>query len=195
MSSLSRREFLSRLCAAYVAALSGCKRGDLFAREAVCIHIYEAGDPIPRPLLTRTTANSRGPGRDYFEVGLPELVLCSTRTRFLDMFEYFWPFSRQDFERLQRSVTIEFQKDLIRGDEDVETLAKHIRETPHASRRNAATAVLFTFNDYTAQFAAAIAAVFRTSQLQEFIVFKDPTQPPYLCEYPARQKGFRKPPP
>jgi hypothetical protein len=50
-------------------------------------------------------------------------------------------------------------------------------------------------NDCTRHWAAAVAAASREGGADEMVVFKDPTIPPYLCDQPALQKGFRRPPP
>ncbi len=198
MSELSRREFLERLAAAWAgAALGGCSRKrDLFAQERVCIHVLHPQEFIPAPLLEKTDLRTRRSAtQDYFNLGLPELVLCETRTRLLDLFQYFWPFSRDDFETLQKAVQIRYQKARIDTPLDVAGFASYLRE--HQSqwtKAGAGAAVLFTWNDVTRQWSPEVAAACRESAVQEFIVFKNPTEPPYLCDYPAKQKGFKRAP-
>lgn len=199
MTELSRRDFLQRLAAAYGGAvISGCSRkGDRFAAERVCIHVLHPGEFIPAPLLEKTAPRSRrNATRDYFNIGLPELIVCESRTRLLDLFQYFWPFSRDDFERLQKAVDIRYQKATIDAALDVAEFAAYLSE--HKSklgRASANAAVLFTFNEFTQPWTPSIVAACRGAAIQEFVVFKDPTEPPYLCDYPAKQKGFKRPPP
>ena len=54
---------------------------------------------------------------------------------------------------------------------------------------------VFTYNDFTRFFARRLLLAFRSAGLSEVVVFKDPRLPPYLCDAPARQKRFRRPPP
>jgi len=198
MTGLSRRDFLQALAAAYGAALMGCEReGDRFAQEHVCIHIFDPADSIPAPLLERTAHPSvRDAAEDYFEIGLPELLFCTTRTRFLDMFQYFWPFSREDFARLQQSIAIGYQRQIIGRAADLDDFAMYLRaHKSELARGSASSAVIFTFNEFTRCWTPDVIAACRDANVREFVLFKDPTQPPYLCTYPAKQKGFKKPPP
>lgn len=198
MSGLSRREFLWRLSVAYGAALMGCHRkDDWFARELVCIHVLHPRESVPAPLLEKpATPAIRRDGREYFNIGLPELVLCTTRMRLLDMFQYFWPFSRDDFEQLQRSIEIQYQKPAINGPSDVEEFATRLRGQNDArAQLGANVAVIFTFNEFTRYWTADVIAACQQARVEEFVLFKDPSRPPYLCDYPARQKGFKRPPP
>lgn len=198
MSALSRREFLERLAAVYAgAAFSGCSRKrDLFEQERVCIHVLHPQESIPAPLLEKTDLQPRrSPREDAFNIGLPELVVCETRARLLDLFQYFWPFTRDDFDTLQRAVQIRYQKARIDTPLDVAQFAAYLREhKAQWAKAGASAAVLFTWNDITRQWSPEIAAACRESAVQEFIVFKNPTEPPYLCDYPAKQKGFKRPP-
>lgn len=198
MTELSRRDFLRRLAAAYGIAVMGCSRkGDRFAQELVCIHIFHPAEFVPAPLMEKTTPPSaRKATHDYFGIGLPELVVCTTRTRLLDVFQYFWPFSRDDFARLQHSIEIRYSKPVIRGAPDVDDFAIYLRDyNSDLARGLASSAVVFTFNEFTRHWTPEVIAACRRAGVQEFVLFKDPTQPPYLCDYPAKQKGFKRPPP
>lgn len=197
MNELSRRDFLQALAAAYGAAVMGCRRkGDRFAQELVCIHILHPAEFVPAPLMEKTTPTSaRGAAGDYFSVGLPELIICTTRTRLLDLFQYFWPFSRDDFAHLQESIDIRYYKPVIRGAADIEDFAKYVRDHKSELSEKVESAVIFTFNDFTRHWTPDLIAACRQVGVQEFVVFKDPSRPPYLCDYPAKQKGFKRPPP
>lgn len=199
MAAVSRREFLQRLAAAYAGAvLSGCNRkGDRFANERVCIHVLHPGEFVPAPLLERTAhIAGRKADEEYFNIGLPELLVCESKTRLLDAFQYFWPFSRRDFETLQESITIQYQRSTVETAQEVAEFASFLRDNKSRFARTAANlAVIFTFNDATRQWSPEIVAACRESSVQELVVLKDPTLPPYLCDYPAKQKGFKRPPP
>ena len=198
MAELSRRDFLQLLAAAYGLAAMGCSRkGDRFEREVVCIHIFHPAEFIPAPLLEKSERPSvRDATEDYFGIGLPELMICTTQTKFLDMFQYFWPFSREDFERLQQSIEIRYSKPLIRGAADVDDFARYLRDhNAELARGLPSPAVIFTFNDFTRHWTPEVVAASRQSGVRELVLFKDPTLPPYLCTYPAKQKGFKRPPP
>jgi len=198
MSELSRREFLERLAAVYAGTvISGCsRRRDRFAQERVCIHVLHPEEFIPAPLLEKTDLQlRRSTTQDYFNIGLPELAVCETRTRLLDLFQYFWPFSRDDFENLQKAVQIRYQKAAINTPLDVAEFAAFLRQDRSQwAKAGASSAVLFTWNDFTRQWSPDLAAACRESAIHEFVVFKNPTEPPYLCDYPAKQKGFKRPP-
>ena len=101
MGALTRRQLLERLSATCTAAAIGSQKKDWFDRERVCIHIFNALDVLPVPLLEKP---GRPPGprgsQTGFQIGLPELVLCTTRAKFLEMFRYFWPFTRPEFQQL-----------------------------------------------------------------------------------------------
>ncbi len=198
MTELSRRQFLQSLAAAYGAAVMGCRRkGDPFAQECVCIHIFHPAEFIPAPLLEGA---ARPPVRDaameYFGINLPELVICTTRTAFLDMFQYFWPFSRDDFARLEESIQILHVQPTINGTPDISASATYMREhADELTRAKGSSAVMFTFNEFTRHWTPDVIAACREAKIREFVLFKDPTRSPYLCTYPALQKGFKRPPP
>lgn len=195
MAALSRRELLLRLAAAYGGViLGGCNRSrDRFASERVCIHVLHPKDFILQRMDPVARRDSR---TEYFNIGFPELFVCETRGRLLDAFQYFWPFSRSDFETLERSITIQYQTATIDVAHQVSEFALFLRKNKaRAANAGASTAVMFTFNEATQPWSATIADACRESGVEELVVFKDPTKPPYLCDYPAKQKGFKRPPP
>jgi len=195
MKKLTRRELLQRLSVAWGAATLGCQKSDWFGKELVCIHIFGRQDPIPAPLLEKP---SGAPGRrppELFQVGLPELILCTTRTKFLDMFQYFWPFTRPELEQLQRAMTVEFQRATLSGAHDIAALQQRLNEQESLRKPGTTTAVILTFNDATRHWASRLVEIVREASIDELIILKDPSRPPYLCDYPSRQRGFKKPPP
>jgi hypothetical protein len=199
VSELSRRGFLQRLGAAYGLAVIGCSRkGDWFAQEHVCIHIYHPAEFVAAPLTEKTRRPStRKDTEEYFGVGLPELVVCTTRIALLDLFQYFWPFSRDDLAQLEQSIEIQFSKAIVRGAADIEDFASYLRaHSSDIAPSHASSAVIFTFNEFTRYWTPDVIAASRQAGVREFVVFKDPTQPPYICTCPAIQKGkFKRPPP
>ncbi len=198
MTYLSRREFLEAMAAASAAAAMGCHRqADPFARERVCIHVLQPRGSIPPPLLQATTAQPRrSAGGEYFNAGLPELAICTTRARLLDSFPYFWPFSCEDLETLRKGIEIRYQKPTIASELDTREFVDHLRRlAPDWKQNRIRSAVIFTWNTFTQQWCKQVAEACRVSEVDEFVVLKDPTIPPYLCDYPAKQRGFKRSPP
>jgi hypothetical protein len=112
------------------------------------------------------------------------------------MFQYFWPFSRDDFARMQQSIEIRHYRPIVRGAPDIDDFAMYLRDhKTELDRGSTSSAVIFTFNEFTRHWTPEVIAASRDAGVKEFVLFKDPTQPPYLCTYPAKQKGFKRPPP
>jgi hypothetical protein len=194
----TRRDFLVRLSAAHAAFFLGCQRSggeDWIARERVCVHVFDPRGPIPKPLLENPgRPPERGSGR-YFSFGLPELAVCNTRQKFLQMFQYFWPVTQDEIAHLRLTVELRFQRAAINGADDVQQLGRFLRHHQSDGQPGGATsAVLLTYNDYTRFWTPAVIRVAQEAKVDEFVLFKNPTLPPYLCDYPAAQKGFKKPP-
>jgi len=197
MTALTRRELLRCLSAAAAVGFVGSPRKDWFGEELVCIHIYGPKDPLPAPLVEkpRRFPPRRSPG-DYFQIGLPELAVCTTRVPLLSLFQYFWPFTREERDQLRGSVKMHFTRETFSGAADLEELARALREQKETlTRGGAGLAVLFTYNDFTRHWTADLIAAGRDAAVDELVFFKDPSRAPYLCDFPARQKGFKKPPP
>lgn len=196
MTDLTRRLLLQRLSLTFAGLLVDCQKRDWFEQELVCIHIFNPRDSLPAPLLEKVAHVPRRSRQDYFQIGLPELILCTTETEFLDMFQYFWPFSRSELEQLQNAIRIEFQTPIIAGTTDVKKFTRYLREHYDAlTQAGRHLAVFFTFNEFTRYWTSAVIAACRGADVGELIIFKDPSRPPYLCDYPSRQKGFKRPPP
>lgn len=82
------------------------------------------------------------------------------------------------------------------GADDIEELGRFLRaQSGDARRRRSSSAVLLTFNDYTCFWTPAVIRTAQDTMVDEFVLFKNPALPPYLCDYPASQKGFKRPPP
>jgi hypothetical protein len=163
---------------------------DAFDSERVCFHVYNR-ELMPPDVLSRKPAGA--PGHEsrsgIFNIGIPELLLCSTGRRFLDAFPYFWPVDRGELAPVKEAAVL-FSADAVRDLKTVEAFRKALE-----SSQPQAAAVLFTLNAATAVFNPQIVDAWRKSNAAELVVFKDPSRPPYLCSLPALQKGFRRPPP
>lgn len=194
---MTRRELLERLSFACMAGWLGCRAEDWFDRELVCIHIFGPQDSIPAPLLESVPRRPRRRReQECFGIGLPELIACTTPRPLLELFQYFWPFSREDFRQLERSITIEFEIALLGDAGEVEEWKRSLRERRRVLQKEGKNlAVLFTLNAFTRGWAPELIAACRSAAVDEIAVFKDPSQPPYLCDFASRQKGFKRPPP
>ena len=197
MCNLSRREFLRFLFIALPATLFGFKSRDNFDRELVCVHVYNPAQVLPEPLLIQSSEiGQRRPNKKYFQIGLAELILCRTEMKLLDMFQYFWPVSRPEVKRLRGSIKILFEKPVIEGVNSLIDFQKIVEKQNNLRPgKKEALVVILTLNDYTKYGCALIADICRSNGIDEFVIFKDPSRPPYLCSYPSQQKGFKRPPP
>jgi len=170
---------------------------DAFDKELVCVHIFQPGFKIPDPLLERyKLIPVRGNPPDLFNLKIPELLLCRTDKDFLSIFEYFWPIERAELHDVFRKVTIKYERVKI-TEKNVISEFSGLLESIHAESKGniRKTAVIFTLNEFTRYFAADILSLWQTYGINEFVLFKDPSKPPYLCSYPSLQKGFKRPPP
>ncbi len=198
MGNYTRREILQMLSILFPVSLvcSQDEKSDNFERERVCAHVFQPGFNIPDPLLTQSgNVQSRDEFNKLFKIGIPEFLLCTTPTRFIEIFQYFWPITRDEFNRLQLSIKVLFEKIEIADKKDVDEFAAFV-QTNNDSIRSAGTtlAVVFTLNDYTKFWSADLVKTWQKSTVEELVVFKDPTKSPYLCDYPSLQKGFKKQP-
>jgi hypothetical protein len=184
-------------CISIPAALLSSSGLNIFADERICVHVYELNNPIPEPLLEKQpNIPARSKSKHYFQSGLPELIVCTSRVRFLDLFQYFWPLSPEEFRSMQEATEVKFAKPEIFSDKDVEELSRYLSENDSLNGSQRMTsAVVLTLNDYTMNWVSEIVQTSRKSNIAELVIFKDPARPPYLCSYPAQQKGFKRPPP
>ncbi|MCK8600122.1 hypothetical protein [Desulfoferrobacter suflitae] len=188
---------MQMFCVAIPAALLDSVGFDVFQDELICVHVYDPSKLIPAPLLeARDGKMSRNEDQRYFQSGLPELMLCTSRVRFLDLFQYFWPISREEFRRMQEKIEAKLAKAKLISDQDVEEIARYLDQNDQlAVAGDVTSAVILTLNDHTVQWASEIVQICRSAKITELVIFKDPLKPPYLCSYPAQQKGFKRPPP
>ena len=200
MSRFTRRQILQMLSMILPASALGFRSEgaqDAFDKELVCVHIFQLGFKIPDPLWERyDSIPVRRKPSDLFNLKIPELLLCSTDKKFLSIFEYFWPIERAEFNDTLRKVTVKYEKVKITEKSDVSEFSGILENIHAGSKRDIKkTAVIFTLNDFTRYFVADILNLWQTYGINEFVLFKDPSKPPYLCSYPSLQKGFKRPPP
>jgi len=104
---LSRRELLRFLTVVLPTALIGFRVIDYFADELVCVHVYDLSQDLPEPLMQRNEkSENRIESGSYFQIGLPELILCRSELRMLDIFTYFWPVTRPEIQRFRNSSKV-----------------------------------------------------------------------------------------
>ena len=194
---LSRREMLRFLTVVLPTALLGYRVIDYFDEELVCVHVFEPSQNLPTPLLEiHAKLEKRTEGKSYFQIGLPELILCRTEIRLLEIFAYFWPITRPEIRRFQDSSKVLFRLPLV---EHVGQIAELEAAVSRASAKpkppEYSLAAILTLNDYTRNVSRRLVEICRSTGVDEIVVFKDPSRPPYLCSYPSPQKGFKKKPP
>ena len=200
MSRFTRRQILQILSMVLPASALGFRiegAQDAFDKELVCVHIFQPGFKIPKPLGERHDSISvQRDHSDLFNLKIPELVLCTAEKDFLSIFEYFWPIERSEFNDTLRKVSVEYKKLKITGKKDVSEFSKYLESINAGKKRNIKkTAIIFTLNDFTRYFIADHLNLWQTFGIDEFVLFKDPSKSPYLCSYPSLQKGFKRPPP
>ena len=197
MCNLSRREMLRFLAIALPATLFGFKTRDYFEKELVCVHVYDPSQDLPEPLLAQSRkSGQRLSDTEYFQIGLPELILCRTEMKLLEMFQYFWPVTDPEVKRLRGLVKIIYKQPVMEDIGKIADLQKIVEEQNNRSQsKKAGLAVILTLNDYTKYSCPHLIEICRTNKIDELIIFKDPSRPPYLCSHPSQQKGFKRPPP
>ena len=197
MCNLTRREILRFLTIALPATLFGFKSTDHFDKELVCVHVYDPGQKLPEPLLAHSRIiGQRSSGAEVFQIGLPELILCRTQMKLLEMFQYFWPVTHSEVKQLQALVTIVYQQPVVKNAASMADLQKLLKAQNNLRlRKNDRLAVILTLNDHTKCACPDLIEICRTNRIDELIIFKDPSRPPYLCSHRSQQKGFKRPPP
>ena len=194
---LSRREMLRFMTLVLPTALFGYTLIDYFDDELVCVHVYSLSKNLPDPLLQRNEeSQKRIEGGAYFQIGLPELILCRTEIRLLDIFEYFWPVTRPEIQRFQNSSKVLFSLPVIEHADQLAELETALNRTGEKqTSEKGSRAVILTLNSYTRNACRRLVNLCRQKGVEEIVIFKDPSKPPYLCSYPSQQKGFKKKPP
>ena len=198
MCDYTRREILRILYLSLPISLLGCRiNKDAFDEERVCVHVFNKGISIPEPLIKGyDNIPARTVGNKLFEVGIPELLICKTTFSCLDMFQYFWPVTREEFKRLHGSLTVKFERSLITKKEDIEDFSRYLDGQPGSLRSESTkSVVILTLNNYTKYWSSRIITSWQNAGVEELVIFKDPAKAPYLCSFPSVQKGFKRPPP
>lgn len=197
MSNLSRREMLRFFAIALPATLFGFKTKNYFDKELVCVHVYDPSQELPEPLLAQIQKS--GPSSsdtEYFQIGLPELILCRTEMRMLEMFQYFWPVTHSEVKRLQGVIKIIYQQPVLEDSVTLADLQEILnRQNNLRQSKKEGLAIILTLNYHTKYTCADLIEICRNQKINELIIFKDPSRPPYLCSQPSQQKGFKRPPP
>jgi hypothetical protein len=177
--------------------LFGYKLIDYFDEELVCAHVYALSQDLPDPLLeSNEESTKRLKGGSYFHIGLPELILCRTEIRLLDIFAYFWPITQPEIQRFKDSSKVLFSLPIIEQVDQLAELETALnRSVKKQKSQNGSLAVILTLNSYTRNACHRLASICRQKGVEEIVIFKDPSRPPYLCSYPSQQKGFKKKPP
>jgi len=194
---ISRREMLRFLTVVLPTALLGYKTIDYFDKELVCVHVYGLSQNLPDPLLeSNVKSEKRIEGGSYFQIGLPELILCRTEIRLLDIFAYFWPITRPEIQRFQNSSKSLFSLTIVEHVNQLAGLETTLNRTSQKQKaQKGSLAVILTLNGYTRNACHRLVNIGREKGVAEMVIFKDPSKPPYLCSYPSQQKGFKKKPP
>ncbi len=112
------------------------------------------------------------------------------------MFQYFWPITQEEFQKIHGVISVKFEKSEITGKADIDAFSNYLEEqrsSLHA--KDTKSAIILTLNDYTKYWSSHLIALWQNSKVEEFVIFKDPTRAPYLCDFPSLQKGFKRPPP
>ncbi len=193
MATFSRRRLLAVFGSAFPVAALSCRSRALRPDERVCVHVYPESLALPRPLLAEYNAAPERPaGESAFATGLPELFVCRTEIPFLRLFPYFWPVEPGELRLARASMRVLFAVERLGAAVDAErAVAWLAREAPLPP----GTAGVLTYNDRTRFFCAGVLGALRAARVAETVVFKDPSVPPWLCDEPAVQKRFRRPPP
>ena len=178
-------------------ALLGYKTIDYFDDELVCVHVYGLSQNLPEPLSkNKEMSENRIEVGSYFQIGLPELILCRTEIRLLDIFAYFWPITRPEIQRFQNSSKVLFSLPVIKQANQLAGLETVLNQASERQKtQKASLAVILTLNAYTRNVCHSLVNICREKGVSEMVIFKDPSKPPYLCSYPSQQKGFKKKPP
>ena len=194
---LSRREVLRFLTVVLPTSLFSHKVIDYFDEELVCVHVYTPSQNLPAPLLEiHAKPKKRTESNSYFQIGLPELILCRTEKRLLDIFAYCWPITRPEIKRFQDSSKVLFRLPVIEHVDQVAELETALSRTGEKQRLpEGSLAVILTLNDFTINASPRLVDICRDKGVDEIVIFKDPSKSPYLCSYPSQQKGFKKKPP
>jgi len=197
MNKFTRREILQFLGLLFPAALLGFREKDSFDEELVCVHIFQPAFQIPEPLLTQyKIIPERNKLKNLFHVGIPELLLCATEIKFLSIFQYFWPITRSEFQSSYEKISLKYNKLELNEKKDILDFSRYLKSNWNGSKKeDSKSAIIFTYNDMTKYFASEIISQWQGFGIEELVLFKDPSKPPYLCSYPSLQKGFKRRPP
>lgn len=194
--SLTRRQVIKVFCLSMPAALLASNAFGRSEDDHLCVHVYSPNGSIPEPLLQHhEKKESHSPEKEYFQSGLPEFMLCTSEVKFVDLFQYFWPISQEEFRHMREAIEVKFAKPEL-SDRGMEEFSIFLdRHGGLSIPQGMTSAIVLTLNDHTVQYVSEVVQIARHKNIAELVIFKDPSKPPYLCSFPAEQKGFRRPPP
>lgn len=175
MCNFTRREILQILAMALPVSLLGCwKNKDVFYDEHVCVHVFAPTISIPEPLLKRyDNIPTRTKLSSVFNIGIPELLICTTSSSFRDLFQYFWPITREEFHEIQRLISVKFDKSEIDGKEDIEDFARYLENRKGELRSgDIKSAIILTFNDYTRYWSSHLINLWQNQVLRSSLYSK-----------------------
>ncbi len=192
MPPLSRRLLLQVLAGAVPTLGAACSRRSPDERDRVCVHVYPPTLELPPPLLQPGLPAPGARPQGLLDSGLPEFFLCSSTVGFRELFPYYWPPLESEFRRLAASMQVVFSVATITGAAEVASIEQRLsgESAPPGTRLVAA----LTYNDFTRAFSARILTAARAAHVDETVIIKDPSVPPYLCDFPGAQKKFRRQP-
>jgi hypothetical protein len=162
-------------------------------RERVCVHVYPPALEIPGALLGPDGSVPEVRPRNLLDSGLPEFFLCATGVSFRDLFPYFWPPLEAEFKRLEGSMELLFSIGKLSGPLDAAAIERRLADIP-APPPGKLVVAAFTYNEFTRFLSGRLLRAARSSRVSETVIFKDPTVAPYLCDFPAVQRKFRRSP-
>ena len=129
MCNFTRREILKILSLSIPATLLRCSKKDLLEGERVCIHIFNKNIEIPKPLLKQyNNTPNRPENSKFFQIGVPELLLCTSPISLINIFQYVWPISQDEFKRFHGSISIRFKKYEIAGRKDIDDFVNDYKD-------------------------------------------------------------------
>ena len=119
----------------FPATLLGFREKDSFDEELVCVHIFQPTFRLPEPLLTKyRNIPERNKLKNLFHVGISELLLCTTEIKFLSIFQYFWPITRNEFQSSYKQISIKYQKLELNEKQDILDFSRYLESNWNGSK-------------------------------------------------------------
>ena len=145
MGSFTRREILQFLSMIFPLSFLSCTRGDVFSDERVCVHVFNHDITIPEPLLqVYQSVPMRKEQEKLFDVGIPELLLCTTKEKFLEMFQYFWPITQDEFQKMNAGISIQHSTLKIMDIQDIKELLDRLENHEGSGKQRIIVQLFFS---------------------------------------------------